>query len=85
MIPNFVLGSCMRAEAAVTKSSSDKTSGLATLACEEIVNLYLKDVDRSLIRENLLLTYTERLQRLQRNARAANKIRGVAIRPRKSQ
>jgi hypothetical protein len=51
------------------------------LACEEIVNLYLKDVDRSLIRENLRLSYTERLRQLQRNVQAANKIRGAGIRP----
>jgi hypothetical protein len=50
------------------------------LACEEIVNLYLKDVDRSLIRENLRLSYTERLQQLQRNVQAANKVRGAGIR-----
>jgi hypothetical protein len=55
------------------------------LACEEIVNLYLKDVDRSLIRENLRLSYTERLLRLQRNVQTANKIRGAGIRALKSQ
>lgn len=51
-----------------------------SLACEEIVNLYLKGVDRSLIQENLRLSYTERLQQLQRNVQAANKIRGAGIR-----
>jgi hypothetical protein len=57
-----------------------KPSHSPPLACEEIVNLYLKDVDRSLVRENLRLSYTERLQRLQRNVQAANKIRGAGIR-----
>lgn len=58
----------------------DKSSHLVPLACEEIVNLYLKDVDRSLIRENLRLSYIERLRQLQRNAHAANKVRGAGIR-----
>jgi hypothetical protein len=58
----------------------DKSSHSLPLACEEIVHLYLKDVDRSLIRENLRLSYTERLRQLQRNVQAANKIRGAGIR-----
>jgi hypothetical protein len=57
-----------------------KPSHSVPLACEEIVNLYLKDVDRSLIRENLRLSYIERLRQLQRNLQAANKIRGAGIR-----
>lgn len=60
--------------------SHDKPADSPPLACEEIVNLYLKDVDRSLIRENLRLSYTERLQQLQRNVQAANKVRGAGIR-----
>lgn len=60
--------------------SRDEPSVSLPLACEDIVDLYLKDVDRSLIRENLRLTYTERLQRLQRNIQAANRIRGAGIR-----
>jgi hypothetical protein len=61
-------------------AACDKSSHSPPLACEEIVNLYLKDVDRSLIRENLRLSYVERLQRLQRNVQAANKIRGAGVR-----
>ncbi|HEX6565230.1 MAG TPA: hypothetical protein VF020_13145, partial [Chthoniobacterales bacterium] len=61
-------------------AACDKSSHSLPLACEEIVNLYLKDVDRSLIRENLRLSYTERLQRLQHNVQAANKIRGAGLR-----
>ena len=49
------------------------------LACEEIVDLYLKDVDRSLIRENLKLSYIERLRRAQANAQAAASLQGKAI------
>lgn len=55
------------------------------LACEEIVNLYLRDVDRSLIRENLRLSYIERLLRLQRNVQVANGVRGAGVRAFKSQ
>jgi hypothetical protein len=65
--------------------SRDKSSHLPPLACEEIVNLYLKDVDRSLIRENLRLSYTERLQRLQSQVRAASKIQGAGLRTLKNQ
>jgi hypothetical protein len=61
-------------------AACDKSSHSPPLACEEIVNLYLKDVDRSLIRENLRLSYVERLQRLQRNVQAANKLCGAGIR-----
>lgn len=31
---------------------------------DDIIELYMKDVDRSLIRENLRLTLTERFERL---------------------
>jgi hypothetical protein len=70
---------------AQTSLACDKPSQSVQLACEEIINLYLKDVDRSLIRENLRLSYTERLRRLQRNLQAANQIRGAGIRSLKSQ
>ena len=66
-------------------SASDKQSQQLPLACEEIVSLYLRDVDRSLIRENLRLSYIERLQRLQRNVQAAKEIRGAGVRVLKSQ
>ena len=63
-----------------TSVARDKPSHSSPLACEEIVNLYLKGVDRSLIQANLRLSYTERLQQLQRSVQAANKIRGAGIR-----
>jgi hypothetical protein len=63
-----------------TSVTSDKSAHSPPLACEQIVDLYLKNVDRSLIRENLRLSYTERLLRLQRNAQAANEIRGAGTR-----
>jgi hypothetical protein len=34
------------------------------LMMDEIINLYMKDVDRTLLRENLKLTPTERIEKL---------------------
>jgi len=78
--PRFVVGSPVESGPQEASMSRDEPSVSLPLACEDIVDLYLKDVDRSLIRENLRLTYTERLQRLQRNIQAANRIRGAGIR-----
>lgn len=75
----------MDSGSAETSLACDKSSQALPLACEEIINLYLKDVDLSLIRENLRLSYIERLRRLQHNVRAANQIRGAGIRSLKSQ
>ena len=50
------------------------------LAYDEILSRYAKDVDRSLIRENLRLSYTERLERLQRNVWAAKRLHGAGLR-----
>jgi hypothetical protein len=36
-----------------------------TTAFEEIIQIYLRDVDRTLIRENLALTPAQRLQKLE--------------------
>jgi hypothetical protein len=76
----FVVASLVKSGAEEASVPRNESSDLPPLACEEIVNLYLKDVDRSLIRENLRLSYTERLRRLQRNVQAANKIRDAGIR-----
>jgi hypothetical protein len=75
----LVLRSCVESGSSETSSVRDKSLHVPPLACEEIVNLYLKDVDRSLIRENLRLSYIERLQRLQSQVRAASKIRGAGL------
>ena len=50
------------------------------LAYDEILSRYAKDVDRSLIRENLRLSYTERLERLQRNVWAAKRLHRAGVR-----
>jgi hypothetical protein len=36
-----------------------------SIAFEEIIQIYLRDVDRTLIRENLALTPAQRLQKLE--------------------
>jgi hypothetical protein len=52
---------------------------------DEIIELYKKDVDRTLIRENLRLSYEERLLNLQRAVDFALEARraGEAMRRRK--
>ena len=73
----------MESGAAETSLACEKPAQPVPLACEEIVNLYLRDVDRSLISENL--SYIGRLQRLQRNVQAANGIRGAGVQALKRQ
>jgi hypothetical protein len=68
--PEFMVESLMESVSEEASTARDKSLHLPPLACEEIVNLYLKDVDRSLIRENLRLSYIERLRKLQRNVQA---------------
>ena len=77
--------SCVESGPKEALAACDKSSHSPPLACEEIVNLYLKDVDRSLIQENLRLSYVERLLRLQRKVQAANKIRGAGLRSSKTE
>src|ERR1700757_2127574 len=48
----FVIESLVKSGAEEASVPRNESSDLPPLACEEIVNLYLKDVDRSLIREN---------------------------------
>jgi len=42
---------------------------------DDIIELYKRDVDRTLIRENLKLTPTQRLQRLEDAQRFAEEVR----------
>jgi hypothetical protein len=42
---------------------------------DEIIEIYKRDVDRTLIRENLRLTPEQRLRRLQELIRAADEVR----------
>jgi hypothetical protein len=71
---NYVVGS----RSPKTKVTPTGTE-IPPLAFEAIVDLYSKDVDRSLIQENLRLGFVERLKRAQANAQAANRIRGKAL------
>jgi len=43
----------------------DLASAEQSIAFEEIIQIYLRDVDRTLIRENLALTPAQRLQKLE--------------------
>jgi hypothetical protein len=60
---NYVVGS----RSPKTKVTPTGTE-IPPLAFEAIVDLYSKDVDRSLIQENLRLGFVERLKRAQANA-----------------
>lgn len=59
-------------------------SGLPPLAppdlLDPVIEAYKKDVDRTLFRENLKLSYLERLRKLERTAAAMLKWRGAARR-----
>ena len=51
---------------------------------DEIIEIYKRDVDRTLIRENLRLTPEERLQRLLELQRAADEVREAGERARRT-
>ena len=46
-----------------------------TICCDPVVDAYKKDVDRTLLRANLKLTVTERLQQAMAHARFADELR----------
>jgi len=50
---------------------------------DDIIELYKKDVDRALIRENLKLTPTQRLQQLEDAQRFAEEVRASGERARR--
>jgi hypothetical protein len=50
---------------------------------DDIIDLYKKDVDRTLIRENLKLTPEERLRKAQQIARMAEELREAGHRIRR--
>lgn len=49
---------------------------------DPVIEAYKKDIDRTLIRENLKLTHDQRLRRLQDFMESVEAIRGVAYRQR---
>jgi hypothetical protein len=50
---------------------------------DDIIELYKKDVDRTLIRENLKLTPTQRLEQLESAQRFAEEVRASGERARR--
>jgi hypothetical protein len=50
---------------------------------DDIIELYKKDVDRTLIRENLKLTPTQRLEQLENAQRFAEEVRASGKRARR--
>ena len=51
-----------------------------TLSPDPVIEAYKKDIDRTLLRETLKLTPTQRLQRLQDFVQAMATLRGAASR-----
>lgn len=52
------------------------------LSPDPVIDAYKRDVDRTLIRENLKLTVDERFQRLRQLQRVATELRQAKRRPR---
>jgi len=50
---------------------------------DDIIELYKKDIDRTLIRENLKLTPTQRLEQLENAQRFAEEVRASGERARR--
>ena len=53
------------------------------VAMDEIIELYMKDVDRTLLRENLKLTPTQRIEQLMEMQRFAEELRRAGREARK--
>ncbi len=62
----------------MTQHSSQPNTVCPPLACEEIINLYLRDIDRTLIRENLKLTPAQRAEKFMGVIRFLEATRGIA-------
>ena len=52
--------------------------------CDPVIEAYKKDVDRTLLRENLKLTVDERFRKFQSFMEYVDELRGVAARGRSS-
>ena len=64
-IPEQPLISLMSFDKTVAHPIAGSPGMAQTTAFEEIIQIYLRDVDRTLIRENLALTPAQRLQKLE--------------------
>jgi hypothetical protein len=52
--------------------------------CDPVIEAYKKDVDRTLLRENLKLTVEERIRKAESFHRAIDELRGAADRARRA-
>lgn len=59
---------------------TDENQGFDPSSLDEIIEAYKKDIDRTLIRENLKLTPDERVRKMLRFRDAVLQIRGAARR-----
>lgn len=64
------------AYATMKSGSSQRQMICPPLACEEMVRVYMRDVDRTLIRENLKFTPAQRAEQFMRFSRQMDQIRG---------
>ena len=55
---------------------------MKAIAADPLIEVYLRDVDRSLLRENLKLTPAQRLEKFVRFARFAGELRSAGRRAR---
>lgn len=63
-------------------ASEDRFVVPVSMDPDSVIEAYKKDVDRTLIRENLKLTPEERLRKLQDFMEFLHGVRGAATRPR---
>ena len=63
-----------------TRESRKRKAFGVRLVHPEIIALYMRDIDRTLIRENLRLTPGERLRKLEAMVSAAEALRGAGAR-----
>jgi hypothetical protein len=59
---------------------SSDTAPRIDLPPDPVIEVYKKDIDRTLLRENLKLTASQRLERLQQFVDAMSAVRGAARR-----
>lgn len=62
--------------------ASEKEPDVVELYVDPVVEFYKKDVDRTLLRENLKLTVEQRIDKLQRFMNDLEAVRGAARRSR---
>lgn len=61
---------------------SDKTTDETTVASDPVIEAYKKDIDRTLIRENLRLTVDQRFQQLMKLQQFAEELRCSEVKAR---